>query len=97
MEAALNGSWSTKSAEDLSRHHSHLKTCSSGGGALGSPAFYFTVLQFSCYFSLVSGWGMAVSVQFDLLLTSAFSSSMAGILLQVIIVILIVIGFLKRH
>lgn len=65
--------------------------------ALGSPAFHLAVVKFFCNLPLVSCRAMAICVQLDLPLGSPFSTSVAGVLEQVIIVILIVISFLERN
>lgn len=69
----------------------------SGLRALGSLAFYLAVVKFLCYLPLVSGGAMAVCVQLDLSLGSAFATGMARVLEQIIIVVLIVIGFFERN
>lgn len=80
----------------------HAGTCkhrseASGRRALGSPAFHLAVVILLRYFPLVSCGAVAVRVQLDFSLGPSFAASVTGIFVQIIIIVLVVVRFLKRH
>lgn len=68
----------------------------SRGRALGSSALHLAVVIFFSDLPLVSSGAMAVRVQLDLPLGSALAAGVAGVFVQVVVVVLIVVGLLER-
>lgn len=81
-------------------------TCKHGSGgckekpsrrrALGPPALHLAVLEFFQDLPLVSSGAVAVRVQLDLPLASAFAARVARVLHQVVVVVLVVVRLFER-